>query len=146
MRDSGIKHMMSPLPATFAKGCSDLRNKVHEVEEDFREADQLKGESTPDEISKVVLMKIMFEDLRLHARRQGPHKDRHTYEESRPRLREQATIKDEERAAQGSLKQLGNEKPDVQLHEQGQWIEGACGGSAWVEADQIYSLIEGGQQ
>ena len=98
--------MMSSLSVTLAKGYSDPKHKINEVQEHIREADSLKGGTIPDEIYMVTLMKVMFEDLRLHACRQGPHMDRHTYEELRSCLMEQATITDEEGAAQGSLRQL----------------------------------------
>ena len=123
--------MMSSLSVTPARGYADLRSNIYEVEEHIREADSLKGEKVPDEIKNVALMKIMFEDLRLYVRRQGLHTDKHTYKELRSCFTEQAAMKDEERAASGSAKQLEGGKGEAP-YEQGHWMEGVCGTSVWV--------------
>ena len=105
--------MMGSFPVHFAKGHGDLRNKIHEAEEQIREADAFKGAKATKDAKKVAFMKMLFEVVRLHVRRQGMR--RHL-------LVEQATIKDEEDAAKGAVKQL-QEEPEREWPEEGAWVQ-----------------------
>ena len=62
-----INHMMSSLPVAPASGYGRLRAKMYETEEHIREVDPLKGGRVSEEMKKVVLMKMFFEDLHPHA-------------------------------------------------------------------------------
>lgn len=90
-------------------GRNDLRSEMYEVEGHMREADSLKGVRVVEEIKEVALMKLFFDDLGLHARRRGMQPDKHTYEEPRALFMEQATVNDDEKAADGALRQLGED-------------------------------------
>ena len=88
-------------------------------------------------------MTVLFEDLRLHVRRHGLHTSRHAYGELPPCLMEEATIKDEERAIAGSMKQLEEDRCENIPHDQRQWVEDAEGNHFWMEANQLKALMEG---
>ena len=144
-KETGINHMMSSSSAAPARNSSDLGDKIHEAEAHMREAGPLKGGRISDENKKVELMNVSFEELSLHIRRQGFHTDRHIYEEPGARLTEQVTVKDEERAANGSARPLEEDEREVPTHDQGQWIEDPSGIHAWFEAEQLNALMDGGE-
>lgn len=68
LKESGVNHIVSSLPVTPDRDYSHLGSKFDEVEEHLREANALNGSSMPNEIKKVALMNIVFEDLRLYVR------------------------------------------------------------------------------
>lgn len=105
-KESGTNHTVSSPPAIPDRDYDELRGKMCEVEEHLREVDSVKGSTVFGEIKKVVLMKILFDDLRLCVRRQELHSDNFSYDDLRALLMERASIKDEERAVKGSLEVL----------------------------------------
>lgn len=135
--------MVSPLSVHAAKGYEDLRSKIYEVEEHIREAHSLKNGSVADEIKKVTLMKILFEELRLHVRRRGFLSDRYSYDEVRAFLMEKVATKDEEKAARGSLRNAEESKTEHDGTEQGMWLEDFQGEWSWLEVAQINALLTG---
>ena len=64
----------------------------------------MKGDTVADEVGKVALMKVLFEELRLYVRRQGLHGDKYSYDDLRSFLMGHVAIRDDERAANGSLR------------------------------------------
>ena len=107
-KESRINHIVSSLFVNRARAFSDLKNKVSEVEAHIREADSLKGSSAFGEVKKVALVEFRFEDLRLFVRKQVLHSDNYSCDELRAFPMERASIKDEERAASGSPRELND--------------------------------------
>ena len=57
-------------------------------------------------------MKILFEEVRFHVRRQGLHSDQQSYEYLRVARVEPAEISDDEKAVRGSLRNMKDDKKD----------------------------------
>ena len=135
--------MVSSLPVTPAKGYEDFRPTMYEIEGHLREADAMSGEKVPDEMKNVAPMQVLFEELRLHARRQGLHNDRHSYDDLRFVLIELATIRDEEKAAKGSLRAFDDDKSAHGDAEPSTWMELSIGDWVWVDAGQFNASSRG---
>lgn len=88
-------------------------------------------------------MKVLFEEFGLYARRRGLHTDKHMYDDFSSCLVEQASIKDDEKAARGALKQMEEVREEPAEFDQGQWVTEPFGNTAWIEAAQLNALAKG---
>ena len=78
-----------------AEDYNELRNRMYEVEKHIGKADSLLNGRANDEIKKVVLMQIAFDDLFIHVHHQGVRNDRCSFDEFRSFLVEEAAAKEE---------------------------------------------------
>lgn len=79
-------------------------------------------------------MKASFKELRFHAMRQEIFNDNYSYEDLRTFLMEQATIRDEEKNARGSFRNINADTSEDGEEELGSWIGFTIGDWIWIDA------------